>query len=151
MAVGVYRPSGTDGVRSAADLPKPTIVVVDRNQQHADCPACGHVCYRDRVMSRELHDVGDLRTGRPCVLKVEVSQHCCSKCKKYFCADTSDLAPPRSGYTHRVIDLALRTVIEDGMPYRPASWRLWRDHRVFVPFATIQNWVEAAGKKASPG
>ena len=25
---------------------------------------------------------------------------------------------------------------------------LWRDHRVFVPFATIQNWVEAGGKKA---
>ncbi len=23
----------------------------------------------------------------------------------------------------------------------------WRDHRVFVPFATIQNWVEAGGKK----
>jgi hypothetical protein len=38
-------------------------------------------------------------------------------------------------------------VVEDGMPYRPASWHLWRDHRVFVPFATIQNWVEAAGKK----
>jgi len=38
-------------------------------------------------------------------------------------------------------------VIEDGLPYRAASWHLWRDHRVFVPFATIQNWVEAAGKK----
>jgi hypothetical protein len=25
---------------------------------------------------------------------------------------------------------------------------LWRDHRVFVPFATLQNWVEAGGKKA---
>jgi hypothetical protein len=24
---------------------------------------------------------------------------------------------------------------------------LWRDHRVFVPWATIQNWVEAAGEK----
>jgi len=37
------------------------------------------------------------------------------------------------------------------MPYRMASWHLWRDHRVFVPWATIQNWVEAAGeKKAGP-
>jgi hypothetical protein len=33
------------------------------------------------------------------------------------------------------------------LPYRPASWHLWRDHRVFVPWATIQNWVEATGKK----
>ena len=38
-------------------------------------------------------------------------------------------------------------VCEDGLPYRSASWTLWRDHRVFVPFATIQNWVEASGKK----
>jgi hypothetical protein len=48
-----------------------------------------------------------------------------------------------------VIDLAVRIVVEDGLPYRPASWHLWRDHRVFVPFATIQNWVEAGGKKAT--
>ena len=41
-------------------------------------------------------------------------------------------------------------IIEDDMPYRMASWHLWRDHRVFVPWATIQNWVEAAGEK-KPG
>ena len=60
----------------------------------------------------------------------------------------SDLAPPGSHDTHCVIDLAVRPVVEDGVPYRPASWHLWRDHRVFVPFATMQNWVEAGGKKA---
>src|SRR3989442_8173794 len=59
------------------------------------------------------------------------------------------MAPPGSQYTHRVIDLAVRLVVEDGLPYRPASWHLWRDHRVFVPFATIQNWVEAGGKKGA--
>jgi len=48
-----------------------------------------------------------------------------------------------------VMDLAVRLVVEDGLPYRPASWHLWRDHRVFVPFATIQNWVEAGGKKGA--
>jgi hypothetical protein len=42
----------------------------------------------------------------------------------------------------------VRLVVEDGLPYRPASWHLWRDHRVFVPFATIQHWVEAGEKKA---
>src|SRR5438067_2966188 len=51
--------------------------------------------------------------------------------------------------THRVIDLAVRLVVEDGLPYRTASWHLWRDQRVFVPFATLQNWVEAAGEKAA--
>src|SRR2546427_12998458 len=71
------------------------------------------------------------------------------QCHKYFQADLSDLAPPGSQYTHRVIDLAVRIVAEDGVPSRPASWHLWRDHRVFVPFATIQNWVEAGGKKGT--
>jgi hypothetical protein len=57
------------------------------------------------------------------------------------------LAPPTSADTHRVIDIAVRLVGEDGVPYRPASWHLWRDRRVFVPFATMQHWVEAGGKK----
>ena len=39
-----------------------------------------------------------------------------------------------------VVAMAVRLVVEDGMPYRVASWHLWRDHRVFGPFATIQNW-----------
>jgi hypothetical protein len=45
-------------------------------------------------------------------------------------------ALPKSRYTHRVVCTAVRLVVEDGLPYRSASWHLWRDHRVFVPFAT---------------
>ena len=71
----------------------------------------------------------------------------CARCGLHFSADLSDLAPPGSHYTHRVISLAVRLVIEDGLPYRGASWHLWRDHRVFVPYATVQNRVEAAGEK----
>jgi hypothetical protein len=98
-------------------------------------------------MRRTLHDVGDLVSERPRDLHLTYSQHYCCKCKRHFNADTSDLAPPKSHYTHRVIVLAVRLVVEDGLPYRTASWHLWRDHRVFVPYATIQNWVEAGGKK----
>jgi len=47
------------------------------------------------------------------------------------------------------VSLAVRLVVEDGLPYQAASWHLGRDHRVFVPFATLQNWVEAGGKKAA--
>jgi transposase-like protein len=78
---------------------------------------------------------------------VVYSQHYCATCDNFFSADLTDVAPPGSHYTQRVITLAVRLVVEDGLPYRTASWHLWRDHRVFVPFATIQNWVEAAGKK----
>src|SRR5512135_3086930 len=62
-------------------------------------------------------------------------------------ADMTDLAPPGSPYTRGVIDVAVRLVVEDGLPYRAASWALWRDHRAFVPYATIQNWVEDGGGK----
>ena len=96
-----------------------------------------------------MHDLGDVCTGRPVDLLVTYSSHYCSTCRKHFNIDLTDLAPPGSHYTHRVIDLAVRVVVEDSVPYRPASWHLWRDHRVFVPFATIQNWVEAGGKKGA--
>jgi hypothetical protein len=75
------------------------------------------------------------------------STHQCSSCRRCFNADMDDLALPKCQYTHHVQQRAVRLVIEDGLPYRAASWHLWRDHRVFVPFATIQNWVEAAGEK----
>jgi len=61
----------------------------------------------------------------------------------------SDLATPGSHYTNRVVQTTMRLVVEDGLPYRSASWHLWREQRVFVPFATIQNWVEAGGKKGT--
>jgi hypothetical protein len=73
--------------------------------------------------------------------------HFCTRCRKYFNADMTDLADPGSHYTRRVVDTAVRLVVEDGLPYRTASWSLWRDHRVFVPYATIQNWVEDGGEK----
>jgi hypothetical protein len=96
---------------------------------------------------RVLHDVGDLVAGRPRDVELVYSQHRCTKCNSFFNADTSEYALPKSHYTHRVVSLAVRLVVEDGLPYQAASWHLWRDHRVFVPFATIQNWVEAGGKK----
>ena len=58
--------------------------------------------------------------------------------------------PRQPFYTARVVNTAIRLVVEDGLPYRAAEWALWRGHRVFVPFATIQNWVEAGGERAAP-
>jgi hypothetical protein len=99
------------------------------------------------VVTRVLHDVGDLVAGRPRDIHLVYSRHRCTRCKSFFSTDTSEYALPKSQYTHRVVSLAVRLVVEDGLPYQAASWHLWRDHRVFVPFATIQNWVEAGGEK----
>jgi len=96
-----------------------------------------------------LHDLGDVSTGRPVDLLVTDSSHSGAQCPKHFNIALSDVAPPGGHYTHRVTQLAVRLVVEDGVPYRPTSWPLWRDHRVFVPCATIQNWGEAGGKKGA--
>lgn len=144
---GEYLPDVTEGITRVEDLPQARIVKQSRNYPRRPCPSCERSAYRDRVVTRVLHDLGDLRANRPVDLIVSYSQHYCSHCDIYFNADMDDLALPRAHYTHRVVSMAVRLVVEDGLPYRTASWHLWRDHRVFVPFATIQNWVEAGGKK----
>ncbi len=144
---GEYLADRTEGITRVEDLPEPTVVQRSRNYSRRPCPWCERSCYRKRTVERRLHDVGDLVTGRPRIIQLTYSQHYCCKCNSYFNVDMSDLALPKSHYTHRVVALAVRLVVEDGLPYRAASWHLWRDHRVFVPFATIQNWVEAGGKK----
>jgi predicted RNA-binding Zn-ribbon protein involved in translation (DUF1610 family) len=144
---GEYLPDPTQAIERIEDLPQPIDVIESRNVTQHPCPKCRKAVLRHHVKQRTLHDVGDLVSGRPREIRLTYSQHHCRACGKYFSVDTTDLAPPQGQYTYRVMALAVRTVVEDGMPYREASWRLWRDHRVFVPFATIQNWVEAGGKK----
>ncbi len=147
---GEYLPDVTEGVVRVEDLPRPKLVRRSRNYGKRPCPSCGHGAYRNRTQTRTLRDVGDPVSERPRDILLTVSQHHCTRCGKYFLADASDLAPPGSRYTNRVVAKAVRLVVEDGLPYRPASWRMWRDHRVFVPFATIQNWVEASAEGLAP-
>jgi hypothetical protein len=147
---GEYVPDATEGVARVEDLPKPKVVRRSRDRSKLRCPECGHKAYRNRRQSRTLRDVGDPVSERPREIVLTVSQHHCTRCDRYFLADTSDLAPPGSHYTNRVVAKAVRLVAEDGLPYRPASWHMWRDHRVFVPFATIQNWVEASADGLAP-
>jgi hypothetical protein len=146
---GEYRADPTEGIHRVEDLPKTKACCQSRNYRRRPCPRCGHSAYRDRTARRTLHDLGNPLTGRPRDLVVIYSQHYCTRCRKYFNADMTQLADPGSHYTRRVVDAAIALVIEDGLPYRTASWSLWRAHRVFVPYATIQNWVEAGGKKAA--
>jgi hypothetical protein len=144
---GQYLPDVTEGVVRFEDLPKAKVIHRSRNFAHRPCPVCGRSCFRNRTGTRILPNVGDLVAGRPRDIHLVYSQHRCIQCHKYFNADMADYAFPKAHYTYRVVSLAVRIVVEDGLPYQAASWHLWRDHRVFVPYATIQNWVEAGGKK----
>jgi hypothetical protein len=149
---GKYVPDSTEGITCAEDLPQPLRVSRSRRYRRRPCPRCRQSCYRHAFGRRTLHDLGCLLRDRPRLLEVSYSRHYCASCGLHFSVDLSDLAPPGSHYTQRVVAMAVRLVVEDGLPYRAASWHLWRDHRVFVPFATVQNWVEAAGgEKPGPG
>jgi hypothetical protein len=144
----VYVPTDEAYLESVVRHAEPIIQRIERVFPTLPCPRCRIPVPRRCFGSRRLFDYGDERLGRPVQIHLRFSRHLCPQCKKYITPDTTDIAPPCSRYTHRVILHALRLVIEDNLPYRPASWNLWRDQAVFVPFATIQNWVEAAGKKS---
>jgi len=144
---GVYLADPTEGITSPDDLPTPKKQFRSRVRDTCPCPNCQYLARHHGNRERSLHHLGDPISGRPIDITLRYSLHYCCKCKTYFSNNTTDFAPPRSDYTNVVIELAVRLVVEDGLPYRSASWHLWRDHRVFVPFATIQNWVEAAGEK----
>jgi transposase len=146
---GEYVPDITEGIRCVEDLPEPKVVRRSRNYPSRTCPRCGQRAGRRGIARRTLHDLGDVLAGRPVDLVITYSKHKCPHCHLRFTADMTDLALPKCLYTKQVQNLAVRLVAEDGLPYRSASWHLWRDHRVFVPYATIQNWVEAAGEKKS--
>src|SRR5215470_17856478 len=139
---GEYVSDPTEAIVDLQALPRPPLVAYSRHPDHTPCPRCGHLAYGHQSGQRTLHDLGDLSTGCPVDLLVTYSSPYCSQCHKHFTIDLSDVAPPGGYYTHRVLQLAGRLVIEAGVPYRPASWPLWRDHRVFVPFAPLQHWAE---------
>ena len=147
LGPGEYVPDVTEGITRVEDLPKPRVERRSRNYPARRCRLCGCRAGRYAVASRTLHDLGDPRWDCPVDLVVTYSKHRCPHCDCHFSADLSDLALPKCLYTRRGQRLAVRLVAEDGLPYQAASWHLWRDHRVFVPYATIQNWVEAAGGK----
>ena len=96
---GEYRPDSSQGITHIEDLPKPKIRCQSRNYRRRPCPRCGQSAYRDRRVRRTLHDLGNPLTGRPRELIVIYSQHYCTRCRKYFNADMTDLAAPGSHYT----------------------------------------------------
>jgi hypothetical protein len=147
LGPGEYVPDVTEGITRVEDLPQPRLERRSRNYPARRCRRCGRRAGRYAVAARTLHDRGDARSDRPVDLVLTYSKHCCPHCGCHFRVALSDLAWPKCLYTRRVQQLAVRLVAEDGLPYQAARWHLGRDHRVFVPYATIQNWVEAAGGK----
>ena len=93
---GEYLPDPTESITRVEDLPPAKILPRSRNYRRRSCPHCQHSSYRDRIVNRTLHDLGDLKANRPIDLQITYSQHYCSVCDRYFNADMDDLALPKS-------------------------------------------------------
>ena len=147
---GAYVPDATEGVIDPAELPKASISAAREITGGAVAPVAVKAATVTAAASEYCMIWATFIPEHPVDIEVSYSKHRCEECGIYFNAAMSDLAVAGSRYTCRVVNTAVRLVSDDGLPYREASWHLWRDHRVFVPFATIQNWVEAAGEKKLP-
>jgi hypothetical protein len=88
---GEYVPDSTEGIVDLNDLPPPTILPYDANYDHSPCLRCGHLAYRHKFGQRTLHDLGDLRAGRPVDLVVTYSSHYCPNCRD--CSRDSEMFP----------------------------------------------------------
>lgn len=128
------------------DLPVPPCVPDSRHQPHTPCPRWDQRASRHNAGHRTVHDRGALSTGRPVDLLVTDASPSCAPCQTSGTIDRSDVAPPGSHDPHRVRDMAVRRVVEERMPSRPARGHLWRAPRVFGPLATRHNGGEAGGK-----
>ena len=117
---GEYRPDPSQGITRIEDLPKPKVRCQSRNYRRRPCPRCGQTAYRDRRVRRTLHDLGNPLTGRPRELIVIYSQHYCTRCRKYFNADMTDLAAPGSHYTNALLT-------------RPSAWSSRTAYRIAPP------------------
>lgn len=70
----------------------------------------------ERTIESSLPDLA--LPGLSCRLGSPEALHDYTRCRKDFNADMTDLDNRVSNDTRRVIDIAVRLVVEDGLPYR---------------------------------
>jgi len=105
---GESRPDPTEGITRVDDLPKPNISIRSRDYRRRPGPRCGRSSYRDGRGRRTLHDLGDTLTGRPRDIVVLHSRHSCTRCRRSFNADMTDLADPGSRASRGSLPMAPR-------------------------------------------
>lgn len=107
---GDYITDTTEGITRVEDLPPPHVEHRSRDFRRRKCPRCGRSAPRCNQGQRTLHDLGNVRTGRPIDIVITYSKHHCLDCRRCFNADMADLALPKCHYTHRVQQTAVRLV-----------------------------------------
>ena len=103
MAPGLYAPDHTAGITRVEDLPTPLVVSRDTQLPPPRRPSAAAVAAATRPADASCTTWAASSTTGRVICSVGYSRHSCACCQRYFNADLSDLAPPGSHYTHRVI------------------------------------------------
>jgi hypothetical protein len=138
-------PKLTGDITCMKDLPKANHDQRSSNDRRR-CPNCGHPLPQGSLFTGFQLDLKDL-AAQLSDQSVPVPPHCGSKCNTCFGGVQSNPTAPDCQHTRRAIRWALRLVREEGSNHRGASWRLYCEHQVFVPAATIKNWIKASRGK----
>lgn len=78
-------------------------------------------------------------------LQITVGVFHCSKCSKHF-RNQPVFIRPKALYTNRVANVAIASVIEDGMPISKVSRRLEREYGISPSESTIRGWISNASE-----
>lgn len=108
------------------------------SSRELSCPYCGTKSKRHSTGERTFRDVGKTTFVH---LVVIYSKHYCKQCERYFSQPMDNLGPPRSRFTHAVIDKAVDLVLSHGMTLDNASLQMLLKHHVRVPATTLHDWL----------
>lgn len=116
---------------------------LDWASDRATCDSCGKSCTKLWDATRNVVDCSHEGYS---LLRVIVGVYSCMICGFHFRAQPPFLSP-RSRYTNKVVNIAISSVIEDGMPISKVPHRLHRDFGIMPSESTVRNWIADAGFK----
>lgn len=121
-------------------------LVTTRFQQIDDAPLTSHcqfcraICNRQWVASRAAIDI--VSEGQS-LLDVRVGVYWCQWCKRHQ-RNNPNFISPRALFTNRVANIAVASVVEDGMPITKVVRRIERDFGIRISETAIRRWISSA-------
>ena len=110
----------------------------------APCNACQTLSPRVWTASRAAIDI---RPAGHVLLRVVIGVFRCTHCRSYF-RNQPTILRPRSTFTNRVVQVAIASVIEDGMPVTRVMRRMSRDFGIKISEGSLRSWIVRAAAES---
>jgi len=120
-----------------------TFQCIDDAPLESSCKDCGTKCSRKWTAIRGAIDI--TATGHT-MMKILIGIYYCMRCCRYFRSQPHNFLP-RNIFSNQAINIAVASVIEDGMPIIKVSHRMQRDFGLKISEGAIRSWVAKAAKE----